>query len=210
MKLKITIKYLLHSLWSLFLNGLFTLLPLTITVAIFIFSFRIIAAWLEPINALAPRWFPYSEIVLVILFILLTGFILRSLILRSIIHSAEKLFSKLPLIRPIYTGIKQLVHAFSPQEPGTSSFKKIVILEFPLKEIYSIGFLTGEVALEINPAVGKRFFNVFIPTTPNPTSGFFVMVPEDKISVIDLTQQEAMALIISGGIIQPERFAKIP
>jgi uncharacterized membrane protein len=194
--------------WSLFLSGLFTILPLTLTIALFHLSFKLITGWLQPIKNYIPDIIsdilPYAEVIIAILIIFLIGTILRVFILRSILHSIEHSISRLPLIRPIYTGIKQLIQAFSLQDKIT--FKKVVYVEFPRVGIHSIGFLTSELPPEIAPHKDQKYYNVFIPTTPNPTSGYFVIAPESAIEVIDLTRQEAMAMIISGGIIQPERF----
>lgn len=194
--------------WSIFLNGLFTLLPLTLTIALFMFSLKILKGWLEPIYRLEPKSLqaiPHSEILLVIAVIFLFGIILRVFLFHSLIMAVEALLSKIPLIRPIYSGIKQLVHAFSFQDK--MSFKRVVAVEFPRPGIYSVGFLTSEMPHDIAPSSIERYFNIFIPTTPNPTSGFFIVVPENQIKDINLTRQEAMALIISGGIILPERFS---
>jgi uncharacterized membrane protein len=207
--LRTQLKKICATITSLFLNGLFTILPLTLTIAIFSFSLRLLKDWLAPIARHLPTCLlqiPHSEIILGILFILLVGTILKFFILRSLIHWFESLIFKLPLIRPVYSGIKQLVHAFSPQD--TMSFKKVVLIEFPRKGVYSIGFVTSEVPQQLSPSTTQGFICVFVPTTPNPTTGFFMFVPTTDITVIDLTRQEAMALIISGGIIQPERFAE--
>lgn len=126
------------------------------------------------------------------------------MLLNPLIHALERLVFKTPLVSPIYSGIKQLVHAFSTQDH--ISFKRVVYIEFPRQGVYSIGFLTSEVPVALSPSATVRFFNVFIPTTPNPTSGFLVMFPENTLITSDLTRQEAMSLIISGGIIQPDRF----
>jgi uncharacterized membrane protein len=201
-------KYL-EIIWAIFLNGLFAILPLTLTIALFNFSIRLLKNWLEPIYRLEPAFLhriPHSEVFLVILVIFAIGTILHVFILRSLLHWVEYFIARLPLVRPIYAGIKQLVSAFSMQDK--LSFKQVVLVEFPIKGIYSLGFMTNEMASEITPKQGKKYFNIFIPTTPNPTSGFFVMVPEEDALPTDLTRQEAMALIISGGIIQPERFIK--
>jgi uncharacterized membrane protein len=102
----------------------------------------------------------------------------------------------------VYSGIKKLVDAFSFQDKV--SFSKVVMVEFPRTGIYSIGFLANELDEKISPDTSKKYYSIFIPTTPNPTSGFLVLLPEDQITIINITRQEAMAMIISGGIIQPD------
>jgi len=207
-RFKKIVRSLTYYAWSLFLSGLFMILPLTLTIALFHLSFRLLIGWLQPIKNHIPciisDIIPYAEVIIAVLIIFMIGTILRVFVLRSILHSLEHSISRLPLIRPIYTGIKQLIQAFSLQDKIT--FKKVVYVEFPRAGIHSIGFLTSELPAEIAPHKNQKYYNVFIPTTPNPTSGFFVIAPESAIEIIDLTRQEAMAMIISGGIIQPERF----
>lgn len=197
----------IRTVWSLFLTGLLAILPLTITIVIFNISFKFIKGWLAPLQKVDMpllKAIPHYEIFLVILIILLIGAILQVFVLRSLINYVESLIMRIPLVRPIYSGIKQLVDAFSSQDKVT--FKQVVILEFPLEGVYSVGFLTGEMPQALTPNSSIKYFNVFVPTTPNPTTGFFIIVPENKIKVTQLSRQEAMALIISGGIICPERF----
>ena len=197
--------------WSIFINGLCALLPITLTLGLFTLSFRLIESWIKPIHNLTPAFLihvPYAEIILILAFIFLVGLILKLFVLQHLIHSCEQILCKIPLIRPIYSGIKQLVHAFGAQDSLT--FKKVVLVEFPRKGTYSLGFLTSELPLDLRPNPKKRFYNIFIPTTPNPTSGYFIIIEEEGIQEVNLTQHEAMALIISGGIIQPDRFEHNP
>lgn len=201
---------------QVFFNGLLSILPFSLTLGLFMLSFRIIINWLKPVQQFIDHpinfitTIPYkiiiNQIILVALAIFIVGLIIRLLILQRLFDRIEELFFKIPLVRPVYSGIKQLIHAFSAQDK--LSFKKVVIVEFPRPGIYSIGFLTSELPHSIAPISGKNFYNVFIPTTPNPTTGFLVILPEDAFKTIDITRQEAMAMIISGGIIQPERLIK--
>jgi len=186
---------------SLFLSGLLLILPITLTVAVFTISFKVLLNWLEPLKRFGFT-FPYSEVILAIAIILIAGTLYNMFLLRPIIHAIEKLFSKIPLIRPVYSGIKKLVHAFSFQDKA--SFTKVVRVEFPKKGVYSIGFLASQVDARIAPDADTKYFSVFIPTTPNPTSGFLILLPEQDFVVIDVSRQDAMAMIISGGIIQPD------
>ncbi len=205
-----------HFCKQVFLNGLLSILPFSLTLGLFMLSFRIIINWLKPVQQFIDHpvnfllTIPYKTIInqlfLVMLAIFIVGLIIRLLILQHLFDRIEELFFKIPLVRPVYSGIKQLIHAFSAQDK--LSFKKVVIIEFPRTGIYSIGFLTSELPQSIAPQSGQNFYNIFIPTTPNPTTGFLVVVPEHSFKTIDITRQEAMAMIISGGIIQPERLIK--
>lgn len=199
--------HLWHNIQTTFLTGLFTLLPFTLTIALFIFSLRLINNSLEPVYQWEPdylRSIPGSRIIFVIGVIFIAGVLIRLLFLEPLIHSLESIFFKVPLMKQVYGGFKQLVKAFSAQ--SELAFKKVVIVPFPTTVSYSIGFLTSEIPSQVTAFSKERFFNVFIPTTPNPTSGFLIQIAEKDIIVVDLTRQEAMSLIISGGIIQPERF----
>jgi len=198
-------------IWSLFLSGLFTILPIAITIALFNTTFKLLIGWLQPLHRLTQLTFlkniPYAEVILAISTIFLIGAFVKIVILNPLIHAIENLIFRIPLIRPVYSGIKQLVAAFSFQNKVT--FQQVVIVEFPRKDMYSIGFLTGELSESISPKTGERFFNIFIPTTPNPTTGFLVLLSEKDVQFIDnISRQEAMTMVISGGIVQPERFAR--
>jgi uncharacterized membrane protein len=193
--------------WNLFLNGLITLLPLTITFGLFSFSFRLIKGWLSPLRTINIPFLssiPHAEIFFALGIIFLVGVIFKSIVVKSIMELFEFFLEQVPLIRPVYTGIKQLVQAFSPT--NHHSFKNVVLIEFPRKGVYSIGFQTSELVDELSPNKKITYFNIFVPTTPNPTTGYFVVVQKEEIKILDLTTQEAMALIISGGIVQPHRF----
>jgi uncharacterized membrane protein len=193
----------LNYVWSLFLTGLFALLPITLTIAIFTLTFRVIHGWLEPLKQLniLPAT-PYSEVIIALIIIFSAGILYNLFILKPIIHALENLFFKLPLIRTVYSGIKKLVEAFSFQDKA--SFTKVVMIEFPRPGIYSIGFLANQFDQTKDLDQEKIFYSIFIPTTPNPTSGFLIIVPEEQILTLDMSRQEAMAMIISGGIIQPD------
>jgi len=204
------LKRMFNALWNVFIDGFFTLLPLCLTVGIFSFSFSLLKSLLSPLQGLGIPYLdviPHHEFLLVLTIIMLAGLFLKTFVLRSLLDFFESVFSKIPLVRPIYMSVKQLVDAFSPGDNPT--FKKIVLVEFPRKGIYSIGFLTTEIPTQLMPATKKEtYYSIFVPMTPNPTNGFFIAITADDFTEIDLTTQEAMALVMSGGIIQPERFKK--
>ena len=209
MKLMDYLRSFITFLWSLFLNGLLTILPITLTLSVFNVSFRLLKSWLEPIAQVCPKYLlclPHAEIFLAIAIIFLIGTVLKIFMLRSLVHAFESLLLRVPIISTVYSGIQQLVKALNPKDVIT--FKQVVMLEFPRPGVFSIGFLTSEMPQALAPEPDKDFVNVFVPTTPMPTSGFFVVVTRDKLITSKLTHQEAIALIISGGIIKPERFTK--
>ena len=140
------------------------------------------------------------------MFIFGVGICLQGFILKFIIQIVENIFSQIPLINTIYFGTKQLLEAFSGK--NKSSFKDVVYVEFPRKGIYSIGFLTSEIQQEIAPDQEQTYYNVYIPTTPNPTTGFFVVLTKNEFKHANISRQDAITLIISGGILQPGQLQK--
>jgi uncharacterized membrane protein len=194
---------------AVFLRGFLSLLPIALTIGLVGFFFRLIKSWLNPIYQLEPAYLkaiPHSEILLVVIFVFLVGLVFKFFLIDKLFKMLEALFSKLPLFRSIYFGAKQLIQAFTAQDKVT--FQKIVYVEFPRKDVYSLGFLTSRLNPDLAPRKDVSYYNIFIPTTPNPTTGYFVVVPEDQCIFVDLTKQEAMAVIISGGIIQPTKNKK--
>lgn len=134
----------------------------------------------------------------------LVGFTLKIVFFARIIKKAKELFIKIPLIKQVYTTISQIIDlTMSDRE---KSYQKVVMVEYPRKGIYSIGFLTSEDNFLISEVIGdgKKMCNVFIPTSPNPTSGMFIIVPEDEVKILDVKIDDAVKLIISGGVILPE------
>ena len=191
---------------SLFLNGILVILPLSITVMLFNSFFRIMKGWLAPLIYILPtclKNIPQAEFILALTAIFVIGFISKTFF-RVLIHKFEAVLSKIPLVRPIYSGIKQLVHALTNQDK--LSFNVVVLAEFPNAGSYCVGFLTGDCPESLSPNKEVKYFNIYIPTTPNPTTGFFILMPREKFVITDLTRQEAMTIIISGGIIKPDRF----
>jgi uncharacterized membrane protein len=202
-------KNIFQSSWqlirSLFFDGLLALIPFIFTIAIFRYTFSIIKRWLSPLYALEPallKNIPHSEILIALVLILIIGAFVKFFLLGSLVNMIEKQLRKVPLLRQIYFGIKQLTQAFGPQDK--LSFQKVVLIEFPRPGIYSIGFMTSEVSRAYTPQENIKYVGVFIPTTPNPTTGYYSIAPESACTVLNISRQDAMAIIISGGIIQPD------
>ncbi|HBY05685.1 MAG: hypothetical protein UV38_C0001G0118 [candidate division TM6 bacterium GW2011_GWE2_42_60] len=211
---KTTFQQLYDTIKSLFVSGFFALLPLAITFAIFAFLYRTAKTWCSPVFYILPSFLtniPGVELFIVLLFIIGMGAVLKFFVIKPLIEILEGAFKKLPLVGQVYFGIKQLLGAFSPKDKN--HFQRVVLVEFPRRGTFSLGFLTNELHSELSPKdangnVTTTYFNVFVPHTPNPTTGFFIIVPEQECHEIPLTRQEAMTIIISGGIIQPDRFKK--
>ena len=140
-------------------------------------------------------------LLLILLSIVFIGAITRNIVGKKIRKGVDSLICKLPLIKQIYTTMKQIVKLVSSQKnPG---YKKVVAVEYPRKGIYSIGFLTAENNTILQDVYKKEFYNVFIPTSPNPTSGMFICVPREEVKELDISIESAVKLIVSGGVITP-------
>lgn len=209
MKTMPLLKKAYKNLRHVFLQGFLFLLPIAITFSLFSFSINLMRSWLVPLRRLHLPFLemiPYYELLVVVIFIVAVGAFLQAFVLKPFIKFIEGIFSQVPLLSTVYFGAKQLIEAFSGQ--NKSSFKDVVYVEFPRAGIYSLGFLTSEVPVEIAPNDKATYYNIYIPTTPNPTTGFFIVLPKDQFHHANLTRQEAITLIISGGILQPERYRK--
>ncbi|QQR62946.1 DUF502 domain-containing protein [bacterium] len=191
---------------KLFSSGLIAILPITITVSLLGSSVRLLIGWLTPLRQFIKpsilQMIPHAEIILAIFGVFIIGTLYNHFLFDRLLHAIELLVKKIPLVRLVYAGSKQLVKTFGSQEK--MAFQRVVLIHFPRHGIYSIGFLTSQLSPEIAPSHLEQYYTIFIPTTPNPTSGFCIVAPEKELIPTNLSSQEAMAMIISGGIIQPE------
>ncbi|MEE4188766.1 MAG: DUF502 domain-containing protein [Roseobacter sp.] len=142
-------------------------------------------------------------VVIFLIFTVIVGWMAKGLIGRSFISFAEGLVERTPVVRSIYSGIKQISETVFAQ--SERSFERACIIEYPRKGIWAIGFIStntkGEIAARGND--GRPMFSIFLPTTPNPTSGFLLFVPEEDVIVLDMTVEEAAKLVISAGLVYP-------
>ncbi|WP_309385330.1 DUF502 domain-containing protein [Cerasicoccus frondis] len=142
-----------------------------------------------------------AAILIVLLVITSLGFLSRYFIGRIVINIGERIIEALPFINAVYKTVKQIVDTFSKQQKAV--FQKVVLTEYPRKGVYVLGFLTSEAKGEVQHRTGAEVVNVFVPTTPNPTSGFLLMVPRDEIIPMDMSVADGMKLIVSGGAVSP-------
>lgn len=143
---------------------------------------------------------PGLGLVATILLILFIGFLTRVYIGKKLIHWGERLVARIPVGRSLYSGIKQFMQTFFSEN---SQFKGVAVVEFPRKDSWVLAFITGDVAPQLQAAQPeKKWLNVFIPTTPNPTNGFWIMVPENEVYLVDVSIDYAFKLVISGGTVQ--------
>lgn len=203
---------MLKSLRNAFVTGLIILLPLGFTFIVVNFLLKTIGTpasqvfffFLDPELRQSPWVMPLLDIIstlVVIILITLIGFLSSYFLGRLLVNLTEKLFIKLPLIGKVYNAAKQVVDAFGKEKKAV--FQKTVLFEFPKKGTYAIGFLTSTTKGEVQHHINDDYVNVFMPTTPNPTSGFLFMIPRDQIIELNMSTTEGMKLIISGGVVIP-------
>ncbi|MFH1045555.1 MAG: DUF502 domain-containing protein [Candidatus Omnitrophota bacterium] len=195
-----------------FFTGLVVILPLVLTISIFTFLAKAInEKVLTPVMRLLGLHFydaywiygvKFLAFLLTILLIAAIGEGTRWLILRRVFGFWEEAFYKVPIIGKVYMGIKEISRFFFSQ--GKQAFEKVVLIEYPHPGMYSLAFITQGANAEIRKRAGDDAMYVFLPTTPNPTSGFFLVVPKKDIIFLDMPVAEGLKLIISGGIISPE------
>lgn len=191
-----------------FLTGLVVLIPLVLTVYIIWKLFYAIDGLLRGVvtNVLERFGIPISSVGLgfisVILLILLTGLIAKNYFGRKLIQLGELIFARIPLINRIYRAIQQISNAFFSERREV--FKKAVLIEYPRKGVYSLAFLTQDTKGEVQDRLKQDMVSVFLPTTPNPTSGFLLFVPKRDVIEMNMSIEEALKLVISGGVIAPE------
>ncbi len=186
-----------------FFTGLLILLPTVVTGYVLYRFFVSVDSIL--LNPLVQRY-PFLDIpglgfLGVFLIILLTGVFAGNFFGSTIISWAESLVFRIPLISRVYIAIKQMSEVFFKQE--RTVFKRAVLIQYPRPGIYAVAFVTSKWKQKDIDGRERNFVNVFLPTTPNPTSGFFLMVPEDETIPFDYTTEEAMKLIISAGAVLP-------
>ena len=183
-----------------FITGIVVLVPIGITLYLTKFfisiSSKLIPYKLNPNNFL-PYAIPGLEIFLSILFITLIGGISLSFIGKRILKFVNDLFKRIPILRTIYSAIGQMTESLAPNKRGNK--KSVVLIEYPRKGSWAVGFATKDNKGEISEKTNSKLVNVFVPTTPNPTSGFLLMFPKDEIIYLDMTFEEASKFIVSAG-----------
>jgi uncharacterized membrane protein len=178
-------------------------LPIGGSIYIIYILFELLDGLLKPpVNAFLNIKVPGIGVLTALLLIFFVGLIARNYIGNKLLGWAERLIIRIPVLKPIYFSIKQIVDTIYSKKNDT--FKKVVLVEYPRKGIYTIGFITSKAPNKINSLVQEECVSVFIPTTPNPTSGMFIIVPEKDIKYLSIEVEEAIKLIVSGGLVIPD------
>jgi len=185
-----------------FFSGVLVVVPLILTYVVLRFLFETIDGILSPlINRAFDYTIPGLGIIVTILIILLAGFFTRNFIGARLYKYGDRILANIPIIRVVYLATKQLVEAVSV--PNVKTFKEVVMIEYPRKGLYAVGFATSRIKMEKTNEGSRNMVGVFIPSTPTPVSGFVIFSPEEEIITLKITVEEAIKLLVSGGIVMP-------
>ena len=187
-----------------FITGIVILIPIGFTLYLSKFlinvSTKLIPSGINP-NSYLPYSIPGLEILLTLIFITIIGGLSLSFIGKKFLQIVDDLFKRIPILRTIYTAIGQMTESFTNKD---SNKKSVVLIEYPRKGTWAVGFATKENQGEIKNKTDKNLVNVFVPTTPNPTSGFLLMFPKEEIIYLDMNFEEASKFIVSAGTSNPK------
>ena len=187
--------------------GLLVWLPIVATGLILKFSINLIDRTLllippkfRPENLIGFE-VPGLGVILTVIILLFTGLIVANFLGRRIVNAWESLLSRIPLVSSVYSAIKQVTASLFSD--ASKSFREVVLVEYPRKGLWALAFVTGETPKKFKQAVGQELINIYVPTTPNPTSGVYVMTPRDEVKRLDIPVEVGLKMILSAGVVNP-------
>jgi len=199
---------MLNRLQRYFISGLLFWLPILATVVVIKFIFDILNNTLALIphryqpDVLLGFHIPGIGIIIPLLVIAITGLLVANFLGKKLVNLWDSLVVRIPLVRTVYTSVKQVLDTLF--SPGGRSFRKVLLVEYPREGLWTIAFQTGDATSEVTKAVNDGdMVSIYVPTTPNPTSGFLLMVSRSKIIELDMPVEQALKFVISLGVVQP-------
>ena len=195
---------------NVFITGLLITLPIALTWFILQFLLNnfdalspVFTNILVQLGAPIPEGYriPFLGLVVTLLIVLIVGWLTTNFFGKKVFQIGELLIEKIPFVRRIYKGSKQVVSSIA--EADTSAFRKVVLIEFPRRGLLAIGFVTGESRGEVQELTRENMLNVFVPTMPNPTSGFLIFSPLEELTEVSMTIEEGIKYVVSGGLVTP-------
>ena len=190
-----------------FVAGLLVWVPLAATYFVLAFSINLIDRTLLLLppqyrpEALLGFEIPGLGVILTVLAVVLTGFFVANFFGRSVVNAWENLLSRIPLVRSVYGAVKQITASLFSD--ASKSFSEVVLVEYPRREMWMLAFVTGDTPKKIEHVLGESMVNIYVPTTPNPTSGYYIMVPERDIRRLDISVETGLKMILSAGVVNP-------
>jgi uncharacterized membrane protein len=192
---------MLKKLGKIIISGFFILLPLMITVWVLTVLFDFADGILRgPVQAMTGYSIPGIGIIAIFIISFLLGLISNYILGKELIHLSEEIINKLPIVNTLYASVKKMNEVLFLQK-GKEVQRRVCAVEYPRKGIYSIGFATGDGPSELKKRKRSRFTNVFIPNTPAPATGFTIVVPTKDVMFLDMSIEDALRIIVSGGTI---------
>jgi uncharacterized membrane protein len=190
-----------------FVAGLLVWLPLVATYVVLAFSIRLIDRTLLLLppqyrpEALIGFEIPGLGVILTLVLVILTGLVVANFFGRSLVSAWESVLSRIPLVRTVYGAVKQITVSLFAD--ASQSFREVVLIEYPRKGIWALAFVTGDTPSKFKKLVDHDLINLYVPTTPNPTSGVFVMVPKADVKRLDIPVEIGLKMILSAGVVNP-------
>jgi uncharacterized membrane protein len=191
-----------------FISGLLVWVPIWVTIL----AFKFLVDLLDGTLSLLPRQYrpdvllgfhiPGMGVIITVLVIFFTGLVVANFLGKRLVAFGDSLIGRIPLVRTVYMSVKQVLQTLFT--PGGRSFRKVLLVEYPLAGTWTIAFQTGDPGAELEQAAGgEALVSVYVPTTPNPTSGFLLMVPKRKVVELNMSVDQALKFVISLGVMQP-------
>ncbi len=203
--MRATFNQLLGNLRTYFLTGVLVTLPAILTIYAIVWIVGTVDDFVRPLMPafLQDCWpvqcMPGIGLVVVIAVLVAVGALMANVVGKYMLNLGERVVNKMPIVRTLYGGTKQILSTMV--SPQSTSFKKVVMVEFPCKGEWSIGFIANEKKSVVHDALGSEHMSVYVPTTPVPTSGYLLFVPPESVRAVDLTVEEGLKMVISVGMV---------
>ncbi len=199
-------------MWGNIVAGILLLIPSVTTIYVFVKLFALVDSILPSLShAILPflpeKWgIPGIGVIVILIFSYFVGLAAKNYFGRMIIDTGNAIISSIPLLNKIYLGIQQVIDSVSGQKKNL--FEKAVLLQYPKKDSYCIGFMTADTTGEIPQKTGQDMVSIFVPTTPNPTSGFLLFLPRSEIIILDMNVETAIKIVMSAGMVNTDQIKK--
>lgn len=190
-----------------FVAGLLVWLPLVATGLVLGFAIRLIdrTLLLLPVQyrpeTLIGFEVPGLGVILTVILLLVTGLVVANFFGRKLVNAWESILSRIPLVRSVYGAVKQITSSLFAD--ASQSFREVVLVEYPRRDLWMLAFVTGDTPKKFKQVIGQELINIYVPTTPNPTSGFYLMVPPEDIRRLDIPVEVGLKMILSAGVVNP-------